>query len=162
MTSLECIRRCLGPSSIDVAEFLLKQGIPFHTLASPSILPLGSGSVGSSRQFLGHRSKQHKFDLADFATYETLRESFIQIQPQGRHALCYGGIVARLARETLPDSVVFAGPSYSALQGKQATFHDGEDMLVDDQLTDQDLDLICGSYVVETGKGGMYYFVPRC
>jgi hypothetical protein len=141
MTSLECIRRCLGPSSIDVAEFLIKHGISFCTLAPPSGLSSENGPVKPHR-LLGCRSKSYKFDLADFAAYETLRESFLAAQPQGRRALTYGGIVARLARETLPDSVVFAGPSYQALPGQQEIFGEGRDMLVDDQLSEDDLDFI--------------------
>jgi hypothetical protein len=155
MTSLECIRRCLGPSSIDVAEFLIKHGISFRTLAPPSTLSSEHGPV-KPRQLLGHRSKSHKFDLADFVSYETLRESYLVAQPQGRRALSYGGIVARLARETLPDSVVLAGPSYQALQGQQEIFGEGGDMLVDDKLSEDDLDFICGAYVVETGVKGMH------
>jgi hypothetical protein len=70
--------------------------------------------------------------------------------------LSYGGIVARLARETLPDSVVFAGPSYQALQGQQEIFGEGMDMLVDDQLSEDDLDFICGTYTVESRIKGMH------
>ena len=155
-TSLECIRRCLGPSSIDVAEFLIKHGISFRTLTPPSTLS-ENGPVKPHR-LLGHRSKSHKFDLADFVSYETLRESFLVAQPQGRRALSYGGIVARLARETLPDSVVLAGPSYQALQGQQEIFGEGKDILVDDQLSEDDLDFICGTYVVETGIKSMHEY----
>ena len=160
MTSLECIRQSFGPSLIDIAEFLIKNGIPFRTLAPSSQLPIANVSATSSRQFLGHRPYQYKFDPADFAAYETLRDYFLLAQPQGRRALCYGGIVARLAREILPDSVVLAGPSYSALQGQQETLHDGGDLFVDDQLSDRDLDLICGTYEVKTSERSMYSF-PR-
>jgi len=113
MTSLKCICCCLGPSLIDVAEFLLKNGTPFRTLAPSSKLPLEQAPATSPHLCLGCRPHQYKFDLADFAAYETRRESFLLAQPQGRCALCYGGIVACLARETLPDSVVFTGPSYT-------------------------------------------------
>jgi len=63
---------------------------------------------------------------------------------------------SRLARETLPDSVVLAGPSYEALQGQQEIFGEGSDMLVDDQLSEDDLAFICGTYVVETGIKSMH------
>ena len=39
MIALECIRHALGPSLIDVAQFLLDEGIPFHTLTPSSNLP---------------------------------------------------------------------------------------------------------------------------
>lgn len=69
--------------------------------------------------------------------------------------------MARLARETLPDSVVLAGPSHKALEGQQKIFDGGGNLFVDDQLSERDLDLICGTYEVATGKGGMYDFPPR-
>ena len=152
MTSLECIHRFLGPSSIDVAEFLIKHGISFRTLAPLSTSSSEHRSV-RPRQLLGHRFNQHKFDLADFAAYETLRESFLLAQPQGRRALTYGGIVAHLARETSLDSVVLTGPSYNVLQGQQEIFGEGRESLVDDQLSEDNLDFICGTYVVKTGNG---------
>ena len=89
-------------------------------------------------------------------SYETLRESFLVAQPQGHCTLSYGGILARLARESLPDSVVLAGPSYQALQGQQENFGEGRDMLVDDRLSKDDLDFICGTYTVETEIKGMH------
>jgi len=39
-----------------------------------------------------------------------------------------------------------------ALQGQQESFQDGGDLFVDDQLSDQELDLICGTYDVGTGN----------
>ena len=162
MTSLECIRHSLGPSLVDVAEFLLKQGTPFRTLTPISNPPMGNAPATPSHPLLGRRPHQHKFDLADFAAYETRRESFIQAQPVGRRTLSYGGIVARLARETLPDSVILAGPSDSALRGQQEILDDGKVFFVDDKILVQDLDLICGTYEVETGKPSTYDFSLHC
>jgi hypothetical protein len=162
MTALECIRRCLGPSLTDVAEFLLKHGTPFRTLTPTSNPRLENAPAMPSHQGLGRRPHQYKFDLADFAAYESLRESFIQAQPVGRRALSYGGIVARLARETLADSAVLAGPSDSALQGQQEILDDGKVFFVDDKISDQDLDLICGTYEVETEKPSKYDFSLDC
>ena len=160
MTSLECIHETLGPSLIDVTEFLIKHGISFCTLVPLSnlISPTENAPATSFHQFLGYRPHQYQFDLADFAAYETFWESFLLAQPQGHHALCYGGIVGHLAWETLPDSVALAGPSYSALQGQQETFHDWGDLFVDNRLSDRDLDLICGTYDVGTEQHGMYDF----
>ena len=160
MIALECIRHASGPSLIDVAQSLLREGIPFRTLSPLSELPKKIPSPTSSRQFLGYRPYKYKFDVADFAAYETFLESFLLAQPQGRRALCYGGIVGRLARETLADSVALAGPSDSALQGQQESFRDGEDLFVDDLLSDKELDLICGTYDVGTGSRGMSNYFP--
>ena len=162
MTALECIRRSLGPSLADVAEFLLKHGTPFRTLAPISNPRMKNAPALPYHQRLGRRPYEYVFDLADFAAYESLRESFLQAQPVGRRALSYGGIVARLARETLPDSVVLAGPSDSALQGQQEILDDGRVFFVDDKISDQDLDLICGTYEVETGRTSTYDFSLHC
>ena len=71
--------------------------------------------------------------------------------------------MGRLARETLPDLVALAGPSYSALQGQQESFREGGDLFVDDQLSEEELNLICGSYEVgHPGHPGISNFPPLC
>lgn len=151
-TSLECIRRTLGPSRVDITDFLIKRGISFCT---PSPVPLGLASppVSNSPCILGERCKDYKFDIADFVAYEAMRDSFLVERAEGRAALCCGGIVARLARETLPSSVVYAGPSEGAYKGSQKIFSDGKTLFVDDNLSEEAMDLICGTYRVETGRG---------
>ena len=54
--------------------------------------------------------------------------------------------------------MIYTGPSDSALRGEQEVFSDGRVLFVDDKLSEDALDLICGTYQVETGQGGMYLF----
>lgn len=156
MTALECIRRSLGPSELVIADFLITHGIPFHTL---SLAPSGSPchGLGSERHGLQQifRPKKYVFSLTDFLEYKARRNAFLLTQPHGRRALCHGGIVARLARDVIPSSLVLQGPSQSALDGAQGFFMDGMQTFVDDQLTPEELDYICGTYGLATGIGGV-------
>jgi hypothetical protein len=161
MTALECIRRGLGPHTIDIANFLITHGVRFRTLQlienSPisEILP-----VGPQCRYLGYRSLNYSFDLADFAGYEVLRDSFLRSQPHGPRALREGGIIARLAREVLPNCNALSGPSPEALGGHRALFVCDEKIYVEDDFSDAELGLICGSYALaDTHDTGMRIFL---
>lgn len=158
MIALEIIRRRLGPSELDVLEYLVDHGIPFRTLAPVSRSLPRNLPPPTSTPLLGAYDIDYVFDLADYARYEALRDEVVLSMPECRHALCYGGIVARLAREILPNSVVFEGPSQSALDGQQAVFVDQNGRhMVDDWLIESISDLMSGTYQVYTGKGGMLF-----
>jgi hypothetical protein len=58
-----------------------------------------------------------------------------------------GGIIARLAREVLPNSNALSGPS-EALSGHRARFIYGDEIYVDDSFVEVELWLICGTYVL--------------
>ena len=155
MTALECIRRRLGPHSIDIANFLISHGVHFHTLQRIPDSPNSEESlVRPSIRFLGNRSADYSFDLADFAGYEVLRDSFLRSQSHGPLALREGGIVARLAREVLPNSNALSGPSPEALSGRRARFTYGtsNEIYVDDTFLEEELGLICGTYALGTPK----------
>ena len=70
--------------------------------------------------------------------------------PQARAALCQGGIIARLSRDVLDNSVVIAGPSESARSGDQRKFISNGETYCDDHLTPEVMDLIVGTYEVQT------------
>jgi len=70
-----------------------------------------------------------------------------------------GGIIWRLARQSLPDSAVLCGPSQDALDGCCEVFSCGEEKFCDDALPEAALDLICGVYKIPTQYGK--YFHPR-
>jgi len=164
MTALECIRRGLGPHTMDIANFLISHGIRFHTLQriSNSLDPL---PARPHCRYLGYRSVDHLFDLADFAGYETLRDSFLRSQSHGPLALREGGIIARLAREVLPSSNCLSGPSSEALSGLRARFVYNDEIYVDDEFTDVELGLICGTYVLGNSSvrgGNEIYFFSNC
>lgn len=160
MTALECIRRGLGPDIVDVANFLVTHGVRFRTyqhiknFSNPEIPPASQG------RYHGIRPVGYSFDLADFAGYEVLRDSFLRSQPHGPLALREGGIVARLAREVLPDSNALSGPSSEALGGRRARLvcEGRPGIYVEDDFWDDEIQLICGTYAL-TNDTGMRMFL---
>ena len=153
MTALECIRRNLGPCRNDVVNYLLAHGMEFHTLQTVEVIPPPAPVL---QPLLRHRPTGYIFDQADFLAYESSRDSFLQSHPYVRRALCEGGIIARLARESMSDTLVFQGPSEEALEGKCSVFAFPDQVMVDDHLPQDVKDLICGTYTVKTGAGGKF------
>jgi len=161
MTALECIRRGLGPHTIDIANFLISHGVRFHALERVQSFPISEKPPDRPHcRYLGHRPAGYSFDLADFAGYEALRDSFLRSQSHGPLALREGGIIARLAREVLPNSNALSGPTSEALNGHRARFicNNDSEIYVADNFLDAELGLICGTYLLGThGKGGNGY-----
>ena len=151
MTALECIRQNLGPCHNVIVNYLLAHGMEFHTLQTVEVL---QSPTPLSQPPLRHRPTGYVFDQADFLAYESSRDLFLQSHPYARHALCEGGIIARLARESMSDTLVFQGPSEEALEGKCSVFAFNDRIMVDDYLSQEIKDLICGTYTVKTGSGG--------
>jgi len=157
LTALQCIRRSLGPHTVDVARDLLSCGIPFRTFASFK----RPGRAVSSAPFVipapPIRLYDYTLDLADYIAYETMRDSFLR-DPRCRAALQIGGIVWRLAQQSLPDSAVLCGPSQDALNGCCEVISYGEERLCDDALPEAALDLICGVYKIPSlNRNGKYF-----
>jgi hypothetical protein len=156
MTALECVRRRLGPHTIDIADFLINRGIPFSTLRRMTSTPSPRTPPRPISNLLGTRPMKYRFDLADFSVYQTVCGSVLRSNPFCRAALCMGGIVARLARETIPNTAALLGPSEDALNGLQKVFVCGDELFCDDELSDAYKDLICGVYKVYTVHSSMY------
>jgi len=163
MTALECIRRGLGPHTIDIANFLINHGVRFRTFQLIQNSPNSEiPPVRPQCRYLGYRSLNYSFDLADFAGYEVLRDSFLRSQPHGPLALREGGIIARLAREVLPNSNALSGPSSEALGGHRACLVCDDKIYVEDEFSDDELRLICGSYALLADTGMKIFFNLIC
>ena len=160
MTALECIRCGLGPHSLDIANYFIDHGIPFSTLSylQPSSPKRDPQPI---RGLLGRRPKDYTFNLADYAAYTTIWDSYLRSHPNAHAALCAGGIIARLAREEMSNVAVLSGPSEATLNGEQTVRTSGNDRFCDDGISPEVMDLVCGVYEVETGQGGemIYYFI---
>jgi hypothetical protein len=100
---------------------------------------------------LGVRSAACNPDAADYAAYEVARDRFL-LSPHGRAALLKGGIVWRLAMEFLSPGIVLAGPSDIASASGYIMHLLGIGDFCDDDLSEDELDLICGVYRVYTGN----------
>ena len=79
-------------------------------------------------------------------TLRDLRDAFFQLQPHGPLALREGGVIARLAREVIPNSDALTGPSPLAMDGHCGRFVSDGKIYVDNQFSDAELGLICGTY----------------
>ena len=138
----------------------IDHGIPFSTLSY--LWPSLEGPKRHRQSIaglLGRRPKGYTFNLADYAAYTTIRDSYLLSHPNARAALCVGGIVARLAREGMSNMVVLSGPSETVLNGEQSVLTSGDDHFCDDTIPPEIMDLICGVYEVETGqRGEMIYY----
>jgi hypothetical protein len=103
---------------------------------------------------LGFRPAGYAFDTHDYRVYEDRREQFFKL-PHSRAALLAGGIVWRLALETICPGIALTGPSENIAHfGDIVETPDGP--IVDDSLTEEELNLICGVYDVYTGKPSFF------
>jgi hypothetical protein len=150
-SALQCLRERWGPDIEDIIRHFLSLGIPFTTRVPGP--PLGP-TAKSLHQFvgLGYRPQNYKPDLVDYAAYETARLAFCKSERHARAALPKGGIVWRLVQECLHPGDVLTGPTANFDHGHSITSN-GQ-TLWDDDLSEDELDLICGVYLVSTG---MFY-----
>jgi hypothetical protein len=140
----------------DLARCLIQQGIPFRTLMPLSVVPR---PLGPPSLMLPIRLSGYKFTPKDYEAYQE-QCAVIFSQPRARAALLRGGIIWRLAVETLSIDDALIGPSTGAtIHGRAFTipnpFSDG--IFGDDDLTQVELDLLCGANVCYTGKQMSHY-----
>ena len=117
-------------------------GIKFHTVMQttrpakevPYLLHCGLG--------LGIHPSEYKPNALDYRVYEFRRNQVLR-GPRGTAALRMGGIVWRLAYECLGDEFVI-GPSNDRTHEFSLIYDDK--YLVDDGLSQEELDIICGVY----------------
>jgi hypothetical protein len=153
--ALECYCRDFI-SIIYAAQHLVDCGKAFRTLMAPTRPPKYRRRKPC---FLPHCEKMFKFELSDYIAYEVERDRFFQY-PHARAALLEGGITWRLAMLSLGAQDTLNGPSDSAHDfGEVFTLSDGT-KLVDDCLTDNECDLISGTYIIYTGV--FVHYILRC
>ncbi|KAJ7082216.1 hypothetical protein B0H15DRAFT_785811, partial [Mycena belliarum] len=152
VTTLQVVRMGWGPDLQEVIYHLLQHGVEFrvcirHSVGIEPIIPIPDRFTG-----LGYRRKGYKPTSADHGVYVEQREDFLR-SPRGRAALFAGGIIGRLARLIVDESLASMGPSREVLT-TGVRLWDGCSSAAywDDNLTDQDIDLICGVYEIATGK----------
>lgn len=132
-----------------MVRYLIQQGMPFAT-GKPVLRPPRTPAATHSEPTLGFRHRSHTFDLVDFSAYETKKIDVLQ-GSAGRAALMRGGIVWRLAYDTVAPKRVTNGPASNvAWSGKNIGDLNGH-TLVDDNLSPAAEDAICGVYKVYTG-----------
>ncbi|KAI0338184.1 hypothetical protein BDW22DRAFT_1338568 [Trametopsis cervina] len=145
---------------INVAEYLLDRGIPFKTVDYYGLYAQHLPPAPTPPLFrehvplgLGVRLPRYNFSIYDFAAYEERRDKLVR-SPRGRAAFLMGGIVWRLAMESMGYEDVLRGPSGFHTQADVITID--ARAFVDDTLTEHELDIICGVYRT---LGSEYYIV---
>lgn len=138
---------------LTVAHHLLQHCIPFRTLvsyrSSSADRVLSKGYTPTS-----FRAEKYRFTELDFESSMIHRKSVLQ-SPGGRAAMLHGGILSRIAQEFLSIDGVLNGPS-AEVSVHHAGFvtpseHHGYSYW-DDNLTEDEIAIICGTYSMYTGK----------
>jgi hypothetical protein len=129
-----------------IVRELIFRGIQFNTgvpYPSPNLKVFEGGyeSKGLGLRPAGYIPRSHDYNAYILARTDVL------CSPLGRAALLRGGLVARLARDTVGVSDILSGPEPSTSVMLGAV---GGVRLVDNQLSDYLLDIISGVYYIET------------
>ncbi|KAK7057339.1 hypothetical protein R3P38DRAFT_2759612 [Favolaschia claudopus] len=152
-TALEVVRQGWGPSISHVVEKLLARNIKF--LFCCQYKTITNTDLRHTRKMysgLGFRPHDYVPNHRDYQSYVAVRDQFLRTA-RGRAAKLYGGIVGRLACTVVSDEEVQRGPTDSVLTDGVCLW-DGVSQWAywDDELTDREIDLICGVYHISTGK----------
>ncbi|KAJ3859441.1 hypothetical protein EV359DRAFT_50836 [Lentinula novae-zelandiae] len=155
---MEIAHRDWGPRTIDIIRNLIHGGFTFNTLAA--YLPPTGYIPPPQRQsdVLGHCPCGFSPGLNEYLSYEHRQDSFLHLV-KGRAAILAGGLIACFAREVVDPYNVLDGPTKRALHGQQALcVWDPRQSAAfwDDELTEDEIDLICGTYEIATGKFAQY------
>jgi hypothetical protein len=149
---IEIVRRQWGPGLIEIMRQLLDRSISFNTFILGSWNSLVPRSIIPHYNGLGYRPPNYSPDQIDYRAYEHLRLRLLN-SAKGRAAMLMGGIVARLARDVVSYDTVCLGPSDNAeYDGLQISHRSQSLAFFDDQLTADDVNVICGVYKVDTGE----------
>jgi hypothetical protein len=155
-TVLACFRQEQAHTLRDLALFLLRCGRSFSTRIQRSKMQLPSSPRRLPLAMLGWRPQNHRPTVSEYNFYENLRKAFFTDHCHSRAALLKGGIIWRLAVEGsggLVNERVLEGPSEEALVcGACLASVNEEDSLWDDELSESDMDLICGVYKYATSE----------
>jgi hypothetical protein len=145
------------PTSL--ARILLDEGVAFRT-----VMPLADVYLKSSLSdivtIVPIRLSDYVFKPSDYEVYVHQR-AMILSSPRGRAALLRGGIVGRLAREHLSIDSACLGPSPSVTIhriGFNITDKHGVKYW-DDDLTENEINVICGLHHSYTGNGSQQALV---
>lgn len=139
---------------------LLERGIALRTLMpmryiSPSPPPSITPPV---------RLSNYIFTRQDYDAYVAQRQTFLS-SPRGRAALTCGGIVWRLAINTMSIDQTLLGPSIAARVHRNGLCIEDSQVpggcLCDDTLTEDELTVICGAYTCYTGMYCILCFILR-
>ena len=154
--ALHLARLPASPGVLNLLEYCIDNGIPCSTrMPLPQqIFPVAPPHLRSPdyTQHVPYRSSDYVFTVADFLAYENHCRHLV-IQSSGRAVLLKGGIVNRIASQHLDKNVALDGPSAAVVKyGIGSCFIAEGIHYWDDDLDGEQIDIICGMYVCETGE----------
>lgn len=138
----------------DLARFLALRGIPFRTLLAEPLMP-PSISCPDVELYLPQRPFGYQFTKADYEAYLNCRSRILR-RPRMRAAILRGGYMWRLTIGSVSVDELLEGPvgggSLLAIDGSLlATDNNEYPVLLDDKLTHNEMDWLCGMYICATG-----------
>ena len=134
-----------------LAHILLEEGVTFHTV-QPLHDVYSRSSLGNIVTIVPIQLSTYIFKASDYEVY-VHHHTMILSSPRGHAALLQGGIVGHLAREHLAIDSACLGP-LSSVTVHHIGFNivDGDGWRYwDDELTDDEIDVICGLHHCYTG-----------
>ena len=147
---LYLIRTQPGSELSDVVVELVRRGLPVSTRVLRDTAPTSNFTVSRG---LGSLPFRYRPRPSDYVAYLQRRDDLLR-RTYGRAALLKGGIIGRLARESLDeraDFIVASGPSEDAERFGSCIEIEGS-RYWDDDLDCTDEDIICGLYKISTGN----------
>jgi hypothetical protein len=135
---------------VDLARFLALRGIPFRTLLVKPLMP-PSISYPDVELYLPQRPFGYRFTKADYEAYLNCRSRILR-RPCVRAAVLRGGYMWRLTIGMVSVDELLEGPVGGG--SLLAVVNDEDDRypdLLDDKLTHNEMDWLCGMYVCATG-----------
>ncbi|KAJ7437629.1 hypothetical protein B0H11DRAFT_1935835 [Mycena galericulata] len=153
-TTLQIVRMGWGYDSNlqEIVHELLGRGVEFRLCTQA---PAGSEPcvpIFPRQSGLGFRPAGYHPTSLDYRIYCRQRDNFLA-SPRGRAARFAGGIIGRLARDVVFDDRACLGPTERCLRNRRAFVGTVKSSTAywDDALTPQEIDLICGAYILPTG-----------
>lgn len=156
-TAVQILRSGWGPNFTQVLLRLCERGIPFRVLdwkppldlAPAQLLRMQPPSATVLSQ-LWWRGDDWKATWRDYLLYQEARDLYIRQYPHCRAALRRGGILWRLAMESLlPDSL------YDQFEPVESTMSpvalDGEEF-VEQTLSEAEIDFLIGTYKIQSSE----------
>ncbi|KAF7969794.1 hypothetical protein HWV62_25969 [Athelia sp. TMB] len=151
LTALECLRRKQLATRRDIIKHFITTGKAFITRSLANQLPYSQARSVKRNRPPGYRRPTWKPDMFDYQRYENHRNDFL-LTPHARAAVKSGGILWRLSVQSIDPNYVAAGPSSEVLATSRSKYFEGDKAQYwDDELTDDEIDIICGVYKIDTG-----------
>ncbi|TFK18417.1 hypothetical protein FA15DRAFT_603330 [Coprinopsis marcescibilis] len=150
VTPHDALLVCRLPGNLserDIAYYLMLRGITFRLFHESSKIPRPTFARPPISKELFKRPFDHKFTKQDYDGYVYIR-GLLLAQPHMKAVLRRGGLVWRLALDTLGISDALANPKAT---GAMVSINMSGKEWKEDSLTLQELDLICGAYDCSDG-----------